>query len=234
MDIYLKELGNINSQLRFPSMPQEDIDIKNQTMYQEYNILQNGRYSFPVGMEKRPIKWSGFFWGKSRKNMSSINREWISPDICISKLSTWQENRTPLNLIVSGAGINVDVTIQEFNYKPFGGSGDFSYEISFLRYQELQIYTTKELGVEKKAAKKTKTNRTSTAKNANSKKKKTYKVVQGDTLCKISRKKYKTESKWKTIYNANKNVIEKAAKKHGRNNSDNGHWIYPGTILTIP
>ena len=27
---------------------------------------------------------------------------------------------------------------------------------------------------------------------------------------------------------------EAAAKKHGRRNSDNGHWIYPGTVLTLP
>lgn len=66
------------------------------------------------------------------------------------------------------------------------------------------------------------------------KKKKTYRIVQGDTLCGISRKKYKTESKWRNIYNANKKVIEAAAKKHGRRNSDNGHWIYPGTVLTLP
>ena len=66
------------------------------------------------------------------------------------------------------------------------------------------------------------------------KKKKTYRIVRGDTLCGISRKKYKTESKWRNIYNANKKVIEAAAKKHGRRNSDNGHWIYPGTVLTLP
>lgn len=76
------------------------------------------------------------------------------------------------------------------------------------------------------------TTRPSTKKST--KKKKTYRIVRGDTLCGISRKKYKTESKWRNIYNANKKVIEAAAKKHGRRNSDNGHWIYPGTVLTLP
>ena len=84
----------------------------------------------------------------------------------------------------------------------------------------------------KKAKKKKKTTRPSTKKST--KKKKTYRIVQGDTLCGISRKKYKTESKWRNIYNANKKVIEAASKKHGRRNSDNGHWIYPGTVLTLP
>ena len=62
----------------------------------------------------------------------------------------------------------------------------------------------------------------------------THKVVKGDTLCKISRKYYGTSSKWKTIYNANKTVIEDTAKKHGKASSQTGHWIYPNTILTIP
>ena len=129
-------------------------------------------------------------------------------------------------------GINEDVTIKSFEYKPFGGHGDYSYEISFVPYVEMKIYTTKELGTKKKAKKKKKTTRPSTKKST--KKKKTYRIVRGDTLCGISRKKYKTESKWRNIYNANKKVIEAAAKKHGRRNSDNGHWIYPGTVLTLP
>ena len=35
-------------------------------------------------------------------------------------------------------------------------------------------------------------------------------------------------------YNANKEVIEATAKAHGKANSDNGRWIWPGTVLTIP
>ena len=44
----------------------------------------------------------------------------------------------------------------------------------------------------------------------------------------------KSGSKWKTIYNANKSTIEKTAKKHGYASSATGHWIFPGTKLTIP
>ena len=184
------------------------------------------------GMGTQIIKWSGYFWGAGRKKLASVNQKWIAPKTCASKLKNWQTKKTPLNLVVSEAGINEDVTIKSFEYKPFGGHGDYSYEISFVPYGDMKIYTTKELGIEKKAKKKKKTTRPSTKKST--KKKKTYRIVRGDTLCGISRKKYKTESKWRNIYNANKKVIEAAAKKHGRRNSDNGHWIYPGTVLTLP
>lgn len=61
-----------------------------------------------------------------------------------------------------------------------------------------------------------------------------YKIVSGDTLWNIAKKKLGNGSKWTTIYNANKTVIENAAKSRGRASSSNGHWIYPGTVITIP
>ena len=63
---------------------------------------------------------------------------------------------------------------------------------------------------------------------------KTYKVVSGDCLWNIAKKFYGDGSLWKTIYNANYSAIEADAKKHGRSSSSNGHWIYPGLVLTIP
>jgi len=63
---------------------------------------------------------------------------------------------------------------------------------------------------------------------------KSYTVKSGDNLWNIARKFYGTGTKWKTIYNANKTIIEETAQKYGKRSSSNGHWIYPGTKLTIP
>ncbi|SHO50065.1 LysM peptidoglycan-binding domain-containing protein [Anaerocolumna xylanovorans] len=63
---------------------------------------------------------------------------------------------------------------------------------------------------------------------------KTYTIVSGDTLWKISTKNLGSGAKYMQIYNANSGVIESAAKSHGKSSSSNGHWIYPGTTLTIP
>lgn len=93
------------------------------------------------------------FLGAGRKKLASVNQKWIAPKTCASKLKNWQTKKTPLNLVVSEAGINEDVTIKSFEYKPFGGHGDYSYEISFVPYGDMKIYTTKELGIEKKAKK---------------------------------------------------------------------------------
>lgn len=66
------------------------------------------------------------------------------------------------------------------------------------------------------------------------KKSETYTVKSGDCLWNIAKSKYGDGSKWKKIYEANKSVIESTAKKRGYKSSSNGHWIFPGTKLTIP
>ncbi len=232
MSVYLREVENPSVEFLFPSEPDTDVDVRRSTNYQEFNFIGLGKRSYPKGMGAQPIKWNGYFWGSSRKKLSSHNTKWKNPLSCIKRLQKWQNKGTRLTLIITAAGINADVTIQSFNYKPFGGHGDFSYEISFLPYSEIQIYTTGEIGASQnsESKKKAETNRTSTP--ASTKKK--YTVKSGDTLKKISIKKYRTAKKWTNIYKANKKVIEKAAKKHGRKSSDKGKYIYPGTVLSIP
>ena len=61
-----------------------------------------------------------------------------------------------------------------------------------------------------------------------------YTIVNGDSLWKIAQKQYGDGSQWKKIYDANKDTIEAAAKKHGKKSSDSGKWIYPGASLIIP
>ena len=62
----------------------------------------------------------------------------------------------------------------------------------------------------------------------------TYTVVSGDTLWAISKKFYGTGTKYHVIYDANAALIESTAKARGKTSSDNGHWIWPGEVLTIP
>ncbi|MGY6025362.1 LysM peptidoglycan-binding domain-containing protein [Streptomyces spinosirectus] len=61
----------------------------------------------------------------------------------------------------------------------------------------------------------------------------TYTVVRGDTLSGIAEEQCGDASRWTEIYNANRDTIEAVARDHGRPDSDDGHWIYPGTDLVI-
>jgi nucleoid-associated protein YgaU len=113
-------------------------------------------------------------------------------------------------------------------------SADNAYDIIVsLKFKEYISY-----GTVKKTVTNTSTMASTVSKvttvNKKVQKNKNYTVKKGDTLCKISRKFYGNANKWKTIYKANKSIIEKTAKKYGKKSSSNGHWIYPKTKLVIP
>lgn len=61
-----------------------------------------------------------------------------------------------------------------------------------------------------------------------------YVVKQHDTLWGIAKSELGSGVRYAEIYNANKDVIEATAKAHGKIDSSNGHWIWAGTVLTIP
>lgn len=223
MRVYLKRISTGNK-LIFPSMPKESVNVTTQNKYQNFNILNKGEIAQPTGPEVREYKWSGIFFGRARKNSALITK-WKSPQACIKTLLSWKDKRVPLKLVITGTGINQDVTIKKFTYSPTGGHGDFEYTIELVSYTEVKIS-----GGTKTTSKKA---------SRNSKpKKKVYTVKKNhksrNGICKISKKYYGTTSKWKTIYTKNKKKIEKAAKKHGRKSSDKGKYLYKGTKLTIP
>ena len=61
-----------------------------------------------------------------------------------------------------------------------------------------------------------------------------YTIKSGDTLWNIAKQKLGNGSKWTALYDTNKTVIENAAKARGKASSNNGHWIFAGTVITIP
>lgn len=61
-----------------------------------------------------------------------------------------------------------------------------------------------------------------------------YTIVSGDTLWGLAVKFYGSGVQYTKIYNANQDIIESKAKERGKSDSDNGHWIFPGTVITIP
>lgn len=227
MDIYLSEVSDKDSDFTFPALP-ERIKTKFGTRYQNYDIIGLGTVKVPKGMEVDTISWDGVFYGKSKRREIMI-REWTPPSECINTLLDWMKNGTVLRLLVTGTTINYDVTIGEFEPSEVGAYGNIEYSISFVINKELKIYTTSELDIADVVKDTVPRPEPEPSSNQN------REVRTGDTLWEIAREFYSgSGSDWKKIYDANRDVIESTAKKYGKADSDNGRWIYPGTILTIP
>lgn len=211
----------------FPSMP-EQIQVSTGANYQNYSLLQ-GKTAIPNGTDIKKVKWSGTFFGRKRRRTAVVER-WIEPGECIAFLERSLKTGDTLNLIVEEAPINLDVTIAALSYTAAGAFGDIQYNIELQEAQSLKIYTTSELNIQP-LAKTVETRPDDTSRGSGQ----AYVVKKGDSLWKIARAFYGgSGAGWQKIYNANATVIEKTAKGRGKPSSDHGHWIYPGTTLTIP
>lgn len=225
IDIYIKERSG-SREIRVPWLPEEIEYESGGTTVASYDIMNRGEVAVPTGSGLATVSWSSTFPGKYRTDKSMMRGKWKDPKTYHNILERWVENGTPLNLKVTGYPINLDVILEKYSCKPSGGFGDMDYDVSFLEDRDITIGTTK---VKKTTTKSTPKRTTSTST--------TYTVKKGDSLWKIAAmsKHYGKGSQWTKIYNANKTIIESTAKKYRKGKgSDNGHWIYPGTKLTIP
>lgn len=189
----------------------------------------------------------------------AVNKEPI--DTFVSFLNEMFEKKKPFRFVVVRArgtkllfDTNLQVSCESYEMKESAENGfDIELSIKLKQYREYGVKTITLVSIE--TTKKTDTTTTTTvttpsttnkkttsktaSKTSSKRSKKTettkkHRVVKGDTLWGIAKKYYNDGSKWRVIYDKNESTIEKAAKKHGKKSSANGHWIYPGTTLIIP
>ena len=222
VDIYIREIGG-DREIRVPLLPEEIEWSGGETTFVSSDIMRRGEVAFPSGTELASCSWKSEFPGQLRKTDPMIRGNWKEPKWFDNILEDWKSKGTKLNVLVVGYPFNKDVYIKAYRAKATGAFGDIEYEIEFVEARSITIKTTI---VEKEPERPAATS-------------KTYVIKSGDTLWGISTKFYGKGTKWKTIYEANKEIIEKTAtarwKAAGINrDSQNGHWIFPGVTLTIP
>lgn len=220
VEIYAREKGG-SREIRFPLLPENIKYTSGDTEFVTYDIMNRGPVSMPTGTGLACISWEADFPGEGRSEDPSIRGTWNVPKYYHDILEDWKVKGTTINILVVGYPWNFDAHVKTYRGDAYGACGDLAYEIEFQEHRDITIKTTAQASASNKPS------RVST-------KTTTYTIQTGDTLWKIAQKFLGAGSKWKTIYNANKDIIESTAKKRGRKSSDNGHWIFPGVKLAIP
>lgn len=227
VDIYLRE-KNGNRELRFPILPEEIQYKSGDTEFVTYDIMNRGEVAIPTGVGLARIGWKAEFPGEGRQDDPAIRGTWQAPKYFHDTLEDWKAKGTLLTIIVTGYPFNFDVDMSTYEATPSGPFGDMPYTIELQEHRDITIKTEKVEASSSSSSNSASQRPTTEAT--------TYTIKSGDTLWKIAAmpKHYGDGSKWKLIYDANKDIIESTAKKCGYKSSDNGHWIFPGVKLTIP
>lgn len=127
---------------------------------------------------------------------------------------------------------NILVALEDFEIKESADEGD-DVLINF-KLKQWKHYGVTTIKVQQKAPNTTSTSNTNRPANNNTSNVTTHKIQSGDTLWAIAKKYYGNGSLYTKILNANKTGLDNEARKHGKQSSSNGHWIYVGYKLTIP
>lgn len=228
MEIWLKQNKDA---MQIPILP-PSIPITVANGHQTINIQTKGDVSILGETGLKGFTLSSFFPAQDYPFAAyPKDRE---PMEYVKKIENWMKE--PIRVTVTETNINMETTVQSFSYDEPDGSGDIEYTLELQEYRKptytkpkKKLPTVSDINNDKKDPPKKRPTKTPP---------RTHIVKSGDCLWNIAKKYYGSGSKESKIYNANKDVIEKAARKHGYSSSyhrgEPGWWIFPGTKLVIP
>lgn len=223
-------LSASGSRIRLPVNP-EKVEFTEKQLNQTQTLLNVGEVNFVGGRGLRTVKLSSFF-PSSRSPFYRYARR--APKYYLKKITQWKRSGSKVRVIVPDLRINLMMLIDELSYTVSEGDRDVYYTISLSEYRQLNVLPVQ-------MPLQLRTNGLQERPNAAKEQAKeqgaqpaSRTIVKGDTLWGIAKSQYGSGNLYTKIYDANKDVIEAAAKAHGKANSGGGNWIYAGTVLTIP
>lgn len=157
-----------------------------------------------------------------------------TPQECKALIKKWKDKGMIVRLIISDMDINLAMAVDSFSTTHREGDDDIYFSLELIEYKTLNVPTVKVSTKVKSSITKRPATSSKKATSSGSSSGRSYTIKGGDTLWAIATRYYGSGTQYMKIYNANKSTIESAAKAHGFSSSQNGHWIWAGTTLTIP
>lgn len=222
VDIYIKERSG-SRQIRIPWLPDKIEYESGGVKVASYDIMDLGPIEVPTGTGLAKVSWKSMFTGQNQMVTSMQRGPWQQPSYYHQILEDWRKKGTIVNVLVTGYPINKDMYLSDYKATPGGGFGDLEYSVTFTESRSITITSQVVQVVDKNPEPKREEPKTTA-----------YTIKRGDTLWGIAQRFLGAGTKWPTIYNANKTIIESTAKRYGYASSNNGWWIFPGVTIQIP
>ncbi|RSL29101.1 LysM peptidoglycan-binding domain-containing protein [Salibacterium salarium] len=210
--------------LRLPVNP-ETIEVTSPFGYEDVEVARIGEYTIIGERGLREVSFGSFFPRDYNPSYCEY-ADFPSPQECVNTIERWRDTRRPIRLTITGAGINLAVTLRSFPIEPerAGNPGDIYYEMSFKQYRFISFNSVKQ---DEQSAPETGTSSVSTTSESDREdpreQPKTYTVKSGDTLWDIANNAPGFSGSWRDIYAENEDVIGKDPDA-----------IRPGMTLEIP
>ncbi len=210
MEIWLKQ--GMTS-FRFAVLPPE-YEVTSESNNTQVMINTLGEINLLGKRKLKNISFSSFF---PEQKYSFCEYTTFPTPMESVKLIEKIKNNGVLRLIMTGAPINMDCTIESFTWGENDGTRDINFALEFKEYRKTKIKTA-----DKREKIRKKVMLTETQRAAKEVKSGTYTVVKGDNLSKIAKKMTGSSANWQAIYSQNREVI-----------GSNPNLIYPGQNLVI-
>lgn len=216
LEVYIQEVegGDI---LQLPMAP-DRIQVSTATTFLSYDIMNVGEHRIPRGEELTGFKWTAILPGEGRKDAPYV-QAWQDPSAIVNKFSMWKNKGKKLKLTVSKTPINHAVFLVSVQYDFSGGMGDIEYTVEFCVAKEVIVGTEDDAAEQDSAGAGVKTTAPATQPPAAT----TYTVKSGDSLWKIAQNTLGDGSRWREIYDMNKDTV-----------GSNPNLIYPGQVYNLP
>ena len=201
----------------FPVLP-EKISYSDSIKNTSVNIVSLGETTVIECKGADTISFSSRF--PAVRDQAVVVDQLFTPSYYRDKLEKWRDLQKPVHFVCTSAlDINDYYTIEDLSYSEEGGPvGEIAFTIKLKLYRPPTIRKIDLSPKDNTVAEVT----TDTGRVDNTIKPSTYTVVSGDTLAKIAKAKLGSISKYKDIYELNKDIIKDPNK------------IYPGQVLKMP
>lgn len=228
VDIYIKE-KNGSREIRIPWLPDAIEYSGGEASVASFEILKLGQVDVPLGVNLQECSWESIFPGEKRTGLTLLRGTAANPDYYHNILMDWKKKGTVLNIMVTSTPVNFDCYLKDYNGKFTGAFGDLEYDVHFVEKKEIVISTAAAASSGGSEGTSDSGNETERPAEETT----TYTIKAGDNMWEIAQQYLGDGSRWKEVYELNKDALDKTAADYGHSSND-GSWIFPGTTIKIP